>query len=193
MTSTELCPDVRTSQNDKYGAFMDAIRAEPGHDLGPLVFADWLDEHGEPLSAEFLRLLVACRRLVGTKDELISQAPLRARMGELRPLMAPGWLRGIADPWPLGEVFVTRDTGSGEPLFYVGCEVGLDDLRQVHLFQVRKKRWRGNGGGWVPVLVPPGSAGNWLRRGNVMRAREDSPGVFRCGGIRLTTWDGRLV
>jgi len=193
MTSTGSRPDIRICQSDEYGAFMDAVRAEPGNDLVPLVFADWLDEHGQPLPAEFLRLFVAWRRLVGTKDELISQAPLRVRMRELRPHMAPGWLRGIADPWPLGEVFVTRHMGSDDPVFYVGCEVGRDDHLQVRLFQVRKKWWRRKGGGWVPVLVPPGSAGNWFRRGNIMRAREDSPGVFRCGGIRLETWDGRPV
>lgn len=104
MTSTESHPDIRTFQPDEYGAFRDAIRADSGDALTPLVLADWLDERGEPLSAEFLRLLVDYRGLVGAKDELITQAPLRARMRELRPVMAPGWLRAIADPWPLGEV-----------------------------------------------------------------------------------------
>lgn len=37
-------------------AFLDAIREEPGADVHRLVFADWLDEHGDdPDRAEFIR------------------------------------------------------------------------------------------------------------------------------------------
>jgi len=36
-------------------AFVQAIAANPADDLPRLVFADWLDEHGEPERAEFIR------------------------------------------------------------------------------------------------------------------------------------------
>lgn len=39
--------------------FLQAIREEPGDDGLRLIFADWLDEHGEPDRAEFIRLQVA--------------------------------------------------------------------------------------------------------------------------------------
>jgi uncharacterized protein (TIGR02996 family) len=37
-------------------AFLAAIRAAPENDLPRLVFADWLDEHGEPERARFIRV-----------------------------------------------------------------------------------------------------------------------------------------
>ena len=37
-------------------AFLRAIRANPDDDTTRLVFADWLDEHGEPERAEFIRV-----------------------------------------------------------------------------------------------------------------------------------------
>jgi uncharacterized protein (TIGR02996 family) len=44
--------------NDR-AAFLAAIIVEPDDDLPRLVYADWLDEHGEPERAEFIR--VQCR------------------------------------------------------------------------------------------------------------------------------------
>jgi uncharacterized protein (TIGR02996 family) len=43
-------------------ALLVAIHATPDDDAPRLVFADWLDEHGEPERAEFIRLQVAQRR-----------------------------------------------------------------------------------------------------------------------------------
>jgi uncharacterized protein (TIGR02996 family) len=40
-------------------AFLAAIMANPSDDLPRLVFADWLDEHGDPARAEFIRLQIA--------------------------------------------------------------------------------------------------------------------------------------
>src|SRR5262245_34947865 len=37
-------------------AFLAAIRENPDDDLPRLVYADWLDEHGEPERAEFIRV-----------------------------------------------------------------------------------------------------------------------------------------
>ncbi len=41
------------------GAFLRAIRDRPHDDLPRLVYADWLDEHGDPERAEFIRLQCA--------------------------------------------------------------------------------------------------------------------------------------
>lgn len=43
-------------------AFLNALRANPADDTVRLVYADWLDEHGEPAKAEYLRLVVALAR-----------------------------------------------------------------------------------------------------------------------------------
>src|SRR5688572_25485946 len=37
-------------------SFLEAIRASPDDDLPRLVYADWLEEHGEQAHAEFIRL-----------------------------------------------------------------------------------------------------------------------------------------
>jgi uncharacterized protein (TIGR02996 family) len=44
-------------------ALLAAICANPADDTARLVFADWLDEHGEPQRAEFIRLQIEAARL----------------------------------------------------------------------------------------------------------------------------------
>jgi uncharacterized protein (TIGR02996 family) len=44
-------------------ALLAAIAAHPDDDTPRLVYADWLDEHDDPLRAEFVRVQVAVRRL----------------------------------------------------------------------------------------------------------------------------------
>ena len=43
-------------------AFLEALKANPADDTTRLVYADWLDEHGEPAKAEYLRLVAAVVR-----------------------------------------------------------------------------------------------------------------------------------
>ena len=45
--------------NDTKLAFLKAIRKVPADDLPRLVYADWLEEHGEPEYAEYIRFAVA--------------------------------------------------------------------------------------------------------------------------------------
>jgi uncharacterized protein (TIGR02996 family) len=40
-------------------AFLEVLKANPADDTTRLVYADWLDEHGEPAKAEYLRLVAA--------------------------------------------------------------------------------------------------------------------------------------
>ena len=44
--------------NTEAAAFLDHIRTNPGDDAPRLVYADWLDEHGDPARAEFIRVQV---------------------------------------------------------------------------------------------------------------------------------------
>src|SRR6476659_1135869 len=72
-------------------ALLAAIRAAPEDDAPRLVYADWLDEHGQPERAEFIRVQIELAR---------RDAPaLRRRQAELLaehhdafagPLAAPG-------------------------------------------------------------------------------------------------------
>src|SRR3954465_3302831 len=48
---------------DDERAFFDPIRDAPADDAPRLIFADWLDEHGQPDRAEFIRVQCAMDRL----------------------------------------------------------------------------------------------------------------------------------
>src|SRR5690242_19351884 len=50
-------------------AFLDDILAHPDDDVPRLVYADWLDEHGEPARAEFIRVQVRLAALPEGADE----------------------------------------------------------------------------------------------------------------------------
>jgi uncharacterized protein (TIGR02996 family) len=47
-------------------AFLAAIREDPLTEGPRLIYADWLDEHGRPLEAEFLRVQCELQRLRAT-------------------------------------------------------------------------------------------------------------------------------
>ncbi len=71
---------------DQRAAFLRSICDDPDDDAVRLIFADWLDEHGQPERAEFIRLqcdraqrvepLPACAEAVWREEELL------ARFGE---------------------------------------------------------------------------------------------------------------
>lgn len=55
--------------SDEQQALLNAILANPDDDLVRLVYADWLDEHGQPERAEFIRLQIEMTRLDENSDE----------------------------------------------------------------------------------------------------------------------------
>jgi uncharacterized protein (TIGR02996 family) len=79
--------------------FLAAIAAEPADDTPRLVFADWLDEHGDPDRAEFIR--VQCARLRnadGGGDLPASElARLETRERELLSRNKDRWLQPLRD------------------------------------------------------------------------------------------------
>jgi uncharacterized protein (TIGR02996 family) len=66
--------------------FLATVLGAPGDTLTPLVYADWLEERGDP-RGEYLRLLVG---LDDPTDPDCSTAP-RQRLRELRERIAPEW------------------------------------------------------------------------------------------------------
>ncbi len=54
---------------DLNSAFFQAVLAEPDDDTHRLVFADWLDDHGEPERAEFIRVQCQLARLAEDAPE----------------------------------------------------------------------------------------------------------------------------
>jgi uncharacterized protein (TIGR02996 family) len=85
-----------TSARDKERAtFLAAIRAHPEDDTARLVFADWLEEHGDADRAEFIRLGCQHARL---EEDDPQYSPLENRLWELLDKHALEW-REEAPPW----------------------------------------------------------------------------------------------
>src|SRR5262245_52388385 len=85
-------------------AFLDAIVAEPDEDAHRLVFADWLDEHGQSERAEFIQAQCELAKL--PQDDA---RPARLHDGDPRRtdlevrerrLLAAQWRRFSAAPRP---------------------------------------------------------------------------------------------
>src|SRR5262245_57047624 len=74
--------------------FLRAIAAAPDDDTHRLVYADWLDEHGEPERAEFIRLQCDEAQRVTFDD---AHNALRRRIWDLFAAHGRRWL---AADWP---------------------------------------------------------------------------------------------
>src|SRR4051812_3913176 len=73
-------------------AFLDAIIAEPDEDAHRLVFADWLEEHGQSDRAEFIRTQCALARMPESDPR---RTDLEVRERQLLAAHAAEW----AAPW----------------------------------------------------------------------------------------------
>jgi uncharacterized protein (TIGR02996 family) len=87
-------------------AFLRAIADNPDDDLPRLVFADWLDEHGEPERAEFIRVQCEAARLRQNDPRLVE---LNLREVELLANHEADWQPGPFDgltPGPYQRGFI---------------------------------------------------------------------------------------
>jgi uncharacterized protein (TIGR02996 family) len=67
-------------------AFLRTIRDRPTEDEPRLVYADWLEEHGETARAEFIRLFHQLQHIP-------------RRLEELRQQVSPEWLAAVYNHW----------------------------------------------------------------------------------------------
>jgi uncharacterized protein (TIGR02996 family) len=121
-------------------ALLRAVLADPEDDAPRLIYADWLDEHGDCDRAEFIRLQIALAR--DGKDD----PRLRQREHQLLTAHGPRWagaLEGTALSWTFRRGFVEEAEvaapvflSRGESLFEVApvrtvklVRVGLSGLR----------------------------------------------------------------
>src|SRR5262245_31666860 len=75
-------------------AFLSAILESPDDDAPRLVYADWLDEHGDPDRATFIRVQIELARL----PEFDPQRPrLRWAERQLRNAAGEAWLPPVPD------------------------------------------------------------------------------------------------
>jgi uncharacterized protein (TIGR02996 family) len=89
-------------------AFFEDIVAHSPDDAPRLVYADWLDDHGQSDRAEFIRVQCELARLA---EDDPRHARLALREHELRQAHGKAWaepLRGAADEWVYERGFVER-------------------------------------------------------------------------------------
>jgi uncharacterized protein (TIGR02996 family) len=72
-----------------YKAFLRGILTNPADLTAWLVYADWLDEHDDPIRAEYLRLQVRREELHAGDPE---RTAVEARLQELRGELSPNWV-----------------------------------------------------------------------------------------------------
>jgi uncharacterized protein (TIGR02996 family) len=73
-------------------AFLQAIIENPNDDTLRLIYADWLEERGDPRGA-FLRLYAALR---SAAPDHVDRVPAEHELGRLREGIDPGWLAAVA-------------------------------------------------------------------------------------------------
>src|SRR5262249_19683904 len=87
---------------------LEAIRRRPDDDLVRLVYADWLDDNGDPARAEFIRVQIEaerqpawsaeCRRAKARADELLGEHHPRWTEGYGEVLSRDAHMRVAANP-----------------------------------------------------------------------------------------------
>jgi uncharacterized protein (TIGR02996 family) len=152
-------------------ALLQDVRETPDDDIPRLIYADWLDDHGQPERAEFIRLQCCAAR--HPEDDLRRQAPearaqvlLEARREEWE-MGLPRWLRGKCRyERGLGEVLHTnagallkgglRRAPLIHRLVLTGAEGRVDELAGcAHLAGIRElslSLGRDGGLGLAPLL-----------------------------------------
>jgi uncharacterized protein (TIGR02996 family) len=95
-------------------ALLRAVCENPDDDTPRLVFADWLQEHGDEARAEFIRVQCEAARLAADSDRLDG---LVRRAGELQELFGTQWLGELPAPDPehIDWVRYPRHWLDGEP------------------------------------------------------------------------------
>jgi uncharacterized protein (TIGR02996 family) len=86
-------------------ALLAAVIASPDDDLPRLVYADWLDDHGQPERAEFIRVQVERSKLSAT-DSLFAE--LRARETKLLKKYKKLWAADLRVAFPGCEIEFRR-------------------------------------------------------------------------------------
>jgi uncharacterized protein (TIGR02996 family) len=104
--------------------FVQAILSAPDDDTPRLTYADWLEEHGRPERAAFIRVECQLARL---PDDDPRRPDLEARERQLLAEHGEEWagpLRGLVDDWTFRRGFV-------EDVVFSGREPSRDELAAV--------------------------------------------------------------
>jgi uncharacterized protein (TIGR02996 family) len=124
-------------------AFLQAILENPEDDVSRLVYADWLEDHGHPDRAEFIR--VQCRLATLDGDELECR-DLRKREYELLADHEGEWaapLVGRVDRWAFRRGFVEKIKTDARPILK-GAKgpLGFAPIRELNCRHPGKEAFR---------------------------------------------------
>jgi uncharacterized protein (TIGR02996 family) len=120
-------------------AFLAAICERPDDDTPRLIYADWLDDHGQPERAEFIRVQVELARLPREEEWVTGRrvprrdsrwARLRRREQQLEDAHSEDWLRHL--PRPPGVSWRQFERGFAAE---VVAEVGALEQHQATIFK----------------------------------------------------------
>src|SRR5436190_2525391 len=118
---------------DHAAAFLRAIREAPDDDTPRLVFADWLEERGDP-RGEFIR---AQCRLAQMPDDHPARPGLEDHAQDLLARHGDEWaapLQGVAEDWEFRRGFVERVTLPGQALLdHAERLFGAEPIRHAYL------------------------------------------------------------
>jgi uncharacterized protein (TIGR02996 family) len=124
-------------------AFLQAIIADPEDDTPRLIYADWLDEHGQPERAEFIRLQCQLarpdqdyprRRALEKREDHLLEYHRRTWLGELDEFCMPrSFRRGFPEVVVLEHDTLTREFLARAPeLFPLAPLVELELCYGIH-------------------------------------------------------------
>jgi uncharacterized protein (TIGR02996 family) len=129
-------------------AFLRAIAENPDDDLPRLVYADWLDEHGQPERAEFIRVQIELARMPPDdprRSELVDrQAELVSTPGRSwQPIQPPGvtlrFERGFVQSVMVSNysafIECAAELFATEPIYYLN----IDRPRPQHLRDLARR------------------------------------------------------
>jgi uncharacterized protein (TIGR02996 family) len=95
-------------------AFLGPLTENPDDDATLLVYADWLEDHGEPGRAAFLRGQERSRRLTHSRRGFLKACRETIALGTRLP---PEWLRVVSRPRLLGTLWAGRDSQDDFDIF----------------------------------------------------------------------------
>lgn len=112
---------------------LDEIRERPADPDLRIVYADWLDERGQPARAEFLRTQLATQRATTASDPVFVEAS--RRLAELAPLVGDGWRARVA------QVFIQCAPKSEHDIAMMRARYQAPPVEEVAFELVCPMRW----------------------------------------------------
>jgi uncharacterized protein (TIGR02996 family) len=121
-----------------HDAFLGPLTEHPDDDATLLVYADWLEDHGEPGRAAFLRAQERSRRLTHSRRGFLTACREAIALGTRLP---PEWLRIVSRPHLLGTLYAGRDSEDDLHIIRFDAAGVLSYSREADVGKWNKGEW----------------------------------------------------